>query len=579
MELFSLFFYFTLSGILNVVSCNRERKIAEILDGVKRIEEHLKEEKIREMSNFLKLETTFEKLTSKVERALNIMENTASPIPRSRGSTDIVPGGIQTNLEAIDSRLRSLEVSVSSMEDNVSKMNLDAAKLEEIDRRTIQLKDDMNTKLRKMMNVITQLYELNKDMKSSIGSPRSDTQGELKSESGSSYATEFLIENLEELERKIKEQFSILTSNIRSEVTSLKIMTSSISCNNLSDKEDEEWLTPQDNARSAAGRQNGRAIDKVENSLDNLVESLGRSTNEIRKDIQQGMKDIDKKLNNLTVLAKSVPQCDPLIPSDSVASSRSIAPSYAKHPQLVVDDQKSTRGESCTKNVQNVQNPKSCADLRKGGATCDGIYVIFPQSVRAVRVYCDMTTDGGGWTVLMRRGDYGDKMTSFNKNWISYKNGFGDTEGEFWLGNDVINLMTTEDENMLRVHLSAFDDDEINLDYGFFTIGNESSNYRLHIGSPMGTPSTAANSLLYHNQHPFSTFDRKNDKFEQNCAAMYKGGWWFNGCYFGFLTGEYFKAEDKREGWQGILWYDWKGNAALKGAEMMIRPKNFIPRT
>ena len=180
----------------------------------------------------------------------------------------------------------------------------------------------------------------------------------------------------------------------------------------------------------------------------------------------------------------------------------------------------------------------------------------------------------------MRRGDYGEKMTTFHKNWASYKNGFGDSEGEFWIGNDVMHMMTTEEENMLRIHLSAFDDDEINLDYTSFSVGNESAFYNLHLGLPTGTAANtpASNSLRYHNNHPFSTFDRKNDAFEQNCAATYKGGWWFNGCYFGFLTGEYFRPNDKREAWQGIMWYDWKGNQSLKGAEMMIRPKNFIPR-
>lgn len=175
----------------------------------------------------------------------------------------------------------------------------------------------------------------------------------------------------------------------------------------------------------------------------------------------------------------------------------------------------------------------------------------------------------------MRRGDYSDKMTSFNRNWLSYKNGFGDTEGEFWLGNDVMHHMTTEEANTLRIHMTSFDGDQTDLDYVSFSVGNESSAYKLHIGHPKTPGNPAANSLSYHNNHPFSTFDRKNDNFDQNCAATYKGGWWFNGCYFGFLTGEYFRLEEKRENWQGILWYDWKGHVALKGAEMMIRPKNF----
>lgn len=173
----------------------------------------------------------------------------------------------------------------------------------------------------------------------------------------------------------------------------------------------------------------------------------------------------------------------------------------------------------------------------------------------------------------MRRGDYGNKMTTFHKNWLSYKNGFGDVEGEFWLGNDVIHLLSAEDNNtVLRVYLEAFDGDNVNLTYSPFSVEDEQNGYRLHLGPSTEAPTPASNGLRYHNNHPFSTFDRKNDAFEQNCAATYKGGWWFNGCYFGFLTGEYFRPGDKRENWQGMLWYDWKGNAALSGARMMIRP-------
>jgi len=37
-------------------------------------------------------------------------------------------------------------------------------------------------------------------------------------------------------------------------------------------------------------------------------------------------------------------------------------------------------------------------------------------------VYCDMTNDGGGWTVWIRRLKAG---VNFNLTWASYKTGFG----------------------------------------------------------------------------------------------------------------------------------------------------------
>ncbi|GIY94728.1 techylectin-5B [Caerostris extrusa] len=559
------------AAFANVAFANRERKITEILEAVRKIEEHLsKEDRLREIADIIRIDSNVEKLNVKLDRVLNMLDNTVTPsIGRSDGSSS-------GDMQIIQTKLQNLEQSLSGVEETIKKMDFDPMKVNEIERRTTQLKDDMNAKLRKMMNVLTALYELNKDMKTNAES-RSENSEQPRSESGTTnYATEFFMENLDELERKIKEQFSVLTSEIRSEVTSLKILasTSSANCKSSTTEDyEDEWLTPQDNARS--GRppiaQGGRSLARANNGLDNLVESLSRSTREIREEIQHGIQGLDNKLQNLTAIAQSQPKCS----ADSVITSRRTVMPFDTVP-ISNSDENSRRAKSdtCTKTVQNVPNPKSCADLKKGGATCDGIYVIFPKGRRAVRTLCDMTTDGGGWTIIMRRGDYNEKMTSFHRNWLSYKNGFGDVEGEFWLGNDVINFMTSEDDNMLRIHMSAFDGDDINLDYTSFSISNESTNYHLKIGLPV-SPSNAANSLRYHNNHPFSTFDRRNDDFEQNCAATYKGGWWFNGCYFGFLNGEYFKPEDKRENWQGILWYDWKGNSALKGAEMMIRPKNF----
>ena len=204
-----------------------------------------------------------------------------------------------------------------------------------------------------------------------------------------------------------------------------------------------------------------------------------------------------------------------------------------------------------------------CPDLLKSGHTQNGVYSVNPDGKGHFNVYCDMRTDGGGWTVFQRRQDGSE---DFYRGWNDYKAGFGQLTAEFWLGNDKIHRLTASTPSSLRVELEDWNGNRAYAKYGKFNIGDEQVQYRLELGSYSGT---AGDSLAYHNNMAFSTKDRDNDRWGSNCAVSQNGAWWYDSCFYSSLNGKY--LGDKRDH-RGVRWNGFRGSLSLKFIEMKLRP-------
>uniref|UniRef100_A0AAQ5YEB5 Tenascin R (restrictin, janusin) n=1 Tax=Amphiprion ocellaris TaxID=80972 RepID=A0AAQ5YEB5_AMPOC len=211
--------------------------------------------------------------------------------------------------------------------------------------------------------------------------------------------------------------------------------------------------------------------------------------------------------------------------------------------------------------------PQNCAQHLLNGETLSGVYTIYinRDPSQGVQVYCDMTTDEGGWIVFQRRQN---GLTDFSRKWSDYRVGFGNLEDEFWLGLDNIQKIAAQGRYELRIDMKD-GQQSVYANYDKFSIGDARNLYKLRIGEYNGT---AGDSLSYHQGRPFSTKDRDNDIAVTNCALSYKGAWWYKNCHRANLNGKYGESRHS----QGINWYHWKGHEfSIPFVEMKIRPFNF----
>ncbi|KRF81215.1 fibrinogen-like protein 1 isoform X2 [Drosophila virilis] len=189
---------------------------------------------------------------------------------------------------------------------------------------------------------------------------------------------------------------------------------------------------------------------------------------------------------------------------------------------------------------------------------------------------CESRFQGSGWTVIQRRLD---GSVNFNRNWNDYRNGFGDLNGEFFIGLEKLHRMTAAQPHELLVFLETFTFRTTFITFSKFLVGSEDTDYELQqIEFNGGYYDGNGRTLTYNIGQKFSTHDRDNDNYWiKNCAKAFKGGWWFNSCknldYFANLNGEYKEYNPAGYNGEGIIWKEFDYTTSLSSVQMMIRPK------
>ncbi|PIK47106.1 hypothetical protein BSL78_16033 [Apostichopus japonicus] len=204
--------------------------------------------------------------------------------------------------------------------------------------------------------------------------------------------------------------------------------------------------------------------------------------------------------------------------------------------------------------------PKDCQDILNQcsdpAEIHNGVYVIKPEGLtEPTEVFCDQTTDGGGWTVIQRRIDGG---IDFARGLDSYKNGFGFLNHEFWLGNEHLAYLTNQKEYTLRIDMEVSGDAGIvaNVTYDWFQISDENSNYKLVKLEDFADVSGSRFA------DEMGALSQSFLAMDGTTACTLDGGWWYNdaSCAKVNLNAAY----------GSLTW----GSTRLKHVEMKVRPSS-----
>ena len=178
---------------------------------------------------------------------------------------------------------------------------------------------------------------------------------------------------------------------------------------------------------------------------------------------------------------------------------------------------------------------QSCQQAYDSGLTKTTVVPIQMSGLNKVHLRCDMEQSEGRWIVFQRRID---ASVDFNRGWNDYKTGFGDPNGNFWLGLERLHRLASPGKGAkLRIDLKHQNSRIYHAIYSKFEISNEADGYRLEVDGYSGN---ARDSMSYHNGMKFSTKDKDNDMATgSNCAQKHEGAWWHNQCYQSHLNGRH----------------------------------------
>ncbi|XP_054731553.1 angiopoietin-2-like [Anastrepha obliqua] len=299
----------------------------------------------------------------------------------------------------------------------------------------------------------------------------------------------------------------------------------------------------QDNQQLRNAQQNMNEktqYEKLETQIKEFAEQLKQTTTSFEQahnEIKHSFNQSNEILTELKNYPTQFPKCSSKTENPDDFSYQAFLPNATAEVVIVNSKPLGKRSASCDEAINS-------NTVEKNG----GVYALeITERNLTMPAYClPDPNKGKAWLVIQRRID---ETLSFDLGRDEYKNGFGNLNGNFFIGLEAIHKMMLPNKNTeLWIQLGISTGESPYEFYKDFVISSENKMYKLM--SVHGAEGTAGDELTSLTGEAFITRDIDTLP-RQNCAKRLKSGWWYP--HDSILCG----TGNLNRNFEDITWGDW----------------------
>ncbi|KFB50355.1 fibrinogen and fibronectin [Anopheles sinensis] len=466
---------------------------------------------------------------------------------------------IERNLRTNENyRNSNLEAAESCSKANANDLR---ANLEEMERNTMARQNDLERKLDKMeremmASKMVYLQDKLQDIEQKLKNSESLREGHGKTAEPSNFSNE---ENLNELVRRMTEKEAFLQSKLEEMECANKARDEKLRC--LEEKLQDIEQNLKTSIRYSPSEASTKEIeDKHCNKLDDEL-SITTDEEVVQSNLHEVLLKTAEVEKSMTAKEDPLKEAVQLIKETEnklTTQLKSLDEKWEEELQKLHGQMSEVSDLQKDVNILVESNKFILYKITKHG----GRHRLVLQPNQPDLVYCDHDRFGKGWIVFQHR--YNGEVDFF-RGWADYREGFGNLDGEFWLGLEHLHKLTIEGMYQLLVEMEDHAGIYTYAKYDEFIVYSEQMEYQLHI---KGYSGTAGDLMTYCNCGSFFTKDDPSWIYGGYDPVKRHGAWWSNpsnGINYVNLNGSYRGLSEQSMSWES------NGAPGKAFTRMMIR--------